>query len=252
MSPSHSSTLIGAGPLSRSPIAIQKFTRARSENRSTLRAMADQDHFPLFPIGMVALPHEAVPLHIFEERYKSLVAHCLEHEVEFGIIWAQDGELHEVGCAVMIETVLDRTADGRMDILCRGTRPFELINPHTEHAFPTGEVNFPIDIAPDEGAAGDQAEVQEARRLYAELVKEATDKVLDDEDLAEMNAYAMAATVEFGTEAKQALLELRDEDARLELLAQIFRAALKRVDEVGRAETLARSNGKVRFGSSAD
>lgn len=209
--------------------------------------MADHDHFPLFPLGMVALPHEAVPLHIFEERYKSLVAHCLEHEVEFGIIWAEDGELHEVGCAVMIETVLDRTPDGRMDILCRGTRPFNLINAHTEHAFPTGEVEFPGEGPTDEGEFGPST-----RDLYGKLVKEATDRDLSEEDLGEMSAYEMAATVEFGTEAKQALLELRTEGERLELLSQIFRAALKRVDEVGRAEALARSNGKVRFGPAGD
>lgn len=209
--------------------------------------MADHDHFPLFPLGLVALPREAVPLHIFEERYKSLVAHCLEHEVEFGIIWAEDGGLHEVGCAVIIETVLDRTPDGRMDILCRGTRPFSLISPHTEHAFPTGEINFLTD-APSNG--GDSGGV--TRDLYAQLVREATDKELSEEDLSEMDSYAMAATVEFGAETKQALLELRDEEARLELLAKLFRAALKRVDDFGKAETLARSNGKVRFGRAED
>jgi hypothetical protein len=58
----------------------------------------------------------------------------------------------------------------------------------------------------------------------------------------------MAATVEFGLEAKQGLLELRSENARLRLLAQLMRAALKRLEFVDRAQARARSNGKVRFG----
>ena len=63
-----------------------------------------------------------------------------------------------------------------------------------------------------------------------------------------MNAYAMAATVEFGLEAKQELLELRSENARLRLLTRLLRAAIKRLDFIERAQARAQSNGKVRFG----
>ncbi len=63
-----------------------------------------------------------------------------------------------------------------------------------------------------------------------------------------MSAYAMAATVDFGLEAKQGLLDLRSENARLQLVTRLFRAATKRLDFVDRAQARARSNGKVRFG----
>ncbi len=63
-----------------------------------------------------------------------------------------------------------------------------------------------------------------------------------------MNAYAMAATVDFGLDAKQGLLTLRSENARMRLVARLFRAALKRLDFVDRAQARAKSNGKVRFG----
>jgi len=205
-------------------------------------------NFPLFPLGLVALPREAVPLHIFEERYKSMIAFCLEHEHEFGIVWTDDEGLREIGCAVVVEEVLDRTPDGRMDILCRGTRPFELISRTEQLDYPSGEVEFLADgdtEAPP--GVGD-----EARRLYSRLYEDATDTALDPDELAAMNSWDMAAKVEFGREAKQTLLELRSETARLELLTKLFRAALKRVDDLGRSEALARSNGKVRFGSAAD
>lgn len=205
--------------------------------------------FPLFPLGIVALPHEAVPLHIFEERYKSMIAFCLEHEHEFGIVWADDDGVHDVGCAVIVEEVLDRTTDGRMDILCRGTRPFELISRSEKLEFPTGEIEFLDDSEDGESADSDG---EETRALYSQLYEEATDEEIADDDLAAMDSYAMAATVEFGKEAKQTLLELRSESDRLGMLAKLFRAALKRVEDIGRAEALARSNGKVRFGSVGD
>src|SRR2546429_384370 len=102
--------------------------------------------FPLFPLGMGALPSEVGPPHLFAEGYKTIIAECLEGE------------------------------------------------------------------------------------------------------LAAMSGYDMAATVDFGLEAKQGLLDLRSENARLRLVTRLFRAAARRLDFVERAQARARSNGKVRFG----
>ncbi len=87
-----------------------------------------------------------------------------------------------------------------------------------------------------------------ARDAYNELVEQATDEPADPEKLVEMSAYDMAATVDFGLEAKQGLLDLRSENARLRLVVRLFRAAAKRLALVERAQERARSNGKVRFG----
>ena len=200
--------------------------------------------FPLFPLALVALPSEYVPLHIFEARYRTMVAECLERERELGIVWLSDDELKPIGCAVAIERVLERMEDGRINILTRGTRPFRLIERQDDLAYPAGTVEFLGDRAeePDEDAS------QAARAAYAALVLEATDTEPDADRLAAMTAYDMAATVDFGLEAKQGLLELRSENARLRLLARLMRAALKRLEFVDRAQARARSNGKVRFG----
>ena len=88
-----------------------------------------------------------------------------------------------------------------------------------------------------------------AHAAYADLVEEATDRAPDREEIAAMTAYQMAATVEFGLDAKQGLLDLRSEAARLRLVTRLFRAAIKRLDFVNRAQARARSNGKVHFGT---
>ena len=80
--------------------------------------------FPLFPLALVALPSELVPLHIFEERYKTMIERCLEDETEFGIVWLSDDELKPVGCACLVDRVLERMDDGRLNIVARGTRVF--------------------------------------------------------------------------------------------------------------------------------
>jgi Lon protease-like protein len=200
--------------------------------------------FPLFPLGLVALPGELVPLHIFEDRYKAMMSRCLEDESEFGILWLADDGLRDVGCAMVIEKVLEELEDGRLNILTRGTRPFRVIERQAHLPYPAGVVEFvgDRDDVTDPGLAGN------ARQAYADLVKRATDREPENDELEALDAYGMAATVDFGLEAKQGLLDLRSENARLRLVTRLFRAATKRLDFVDRAQARARSNGKVRFG----
>jgi Lon protease-like protein len=193
---------------------------------------------------MVALPTESVPLHIFEDRYRRMIEECLSSEKEFGIVWLSEEELKPVGCACEIDRVLERMEDGRLNILVRGTRPFRLVERQDDLPYPAAVVEFLIEQEEDP----DPEVVAETRALYAELVDQATDKTLDEEELAELDAYTMAATVDFGTDVKQELLELRSENARMRLLTLLFRAAIKRLELVERAQARARSNGKVRFG----
>ncbi|HEX2105443.1 MAG TPA: LON peptidase substrate-binding domain-containing protein [Solirubrobacteraceae bacterium] len=200
--------------------------------------------FPLFPLGIVALPHELVPLHIFEERYKTMIGECLERGSEFGIVWAEDDGLRPVGCAVEIAEVLERMDDGRMNILTRGTRPFRIVERRDDLPYPAGTVEF----LTDKDEAADPRTADAAHEAYNALVEQATDRTLDAEELGGMSAYQMAATVDFGLEAKQGLLDLRSENARLRLVARLFRAATKRLHFIERAQERARSNGKVRFG----
>ena len=205
--------------------------------------------FPLFPLGIVALPTESVPLHFFEDRYRRMIDRCMtagpeSSEREFGIVWLSDEELKPVGCACEIEKVLERMDDGRLNILALGKRPFRLVERQDDLPYPAGVVEF----LTEEAEEIDPQAARTARELYGELVEQATDQHLEEDELSNMHAYEMAATVEFGSDAKQELLELRSENARLRLLTLLLRAAIKRMELVDRAQARARSNGKVRFG----
>jgi Lon protease-like protein len=206
--------------------------------------MDHSEGFPLFPLGLVALPSELIPLHIFEERYKALVARCLEEPTEFGIVCSDDDGLRDTGCACEIAEVLERFDDGRINLVARGTRPFRIERQQEDLPYPAGAVTFLEDEA-SEPEADLLAEVHEA---YAELIRAATDRTPDEAEIAEMSAYEMAGTVEFAVEAKQLLLEARSEVDRLEQLLQLLRGAVRRLSFVERAQAVARSNGKVRLG----
>jgi len=199
--------------------------------------------FPLFPLGLVLLPGEPVPLHIFEERYKVMIGECLDEEREFGIIWLADDALKDVGCSARITRVLERFEDGRLNIVVEGTVPFRLERRIGDLAYPAGDVEL-LDDEPD---AADEA-LERTRSAYADLVEQVTDTRPEPEALGELGAYGMAATLDIALPAKQTLLELRSERARLEQLEALFAEALKRIKTAERVAEQASGNGHLRPG----
>jgi Lon protease-like protein len=199
------------------------------------------ERFPLFPLGLVLLPQELVPLHIFEDRYKQMINECLEADGEFGIVWLSDDGLRDIGCTARIERVIERFDDGRLNILVAGAQPFRLLRRIEDLAFPAGDIELLEDFAPD----ADPELAEQARARYTELVEAATEEKPDPDEIAELDAYGMAATVEHPPEAKQALLELRAENDRLRMVDEMFRTAMKRVAYAEEAAERAQTNGSV-------
>ena len=201
------------------------------------------ERFPLFPLGLVLLPGEVVPLHIFEERYKLMIGECIDEDTEFGIVWLSDDGLKEVGCSARVTKVLERFEDGRMNVLVEGTAPFRLLRRIDDLPYPAGDVE---PLADDEQREGDAAAIESARKRYADLVAEVTDERPEPEALAELDAYGMAATLDVALEAKQMLLELRSERGRLEQLEALFAEALGRIRHAERAAERAQGNGSLK------
>jgi Lon protease-like protein len=204
--------------------------------------MAPEVHdLPLFPLPLVLLPTEVVPLHIFEDRYKEMIALCLDEHREFGIVWLSDSGLKEVGCTASVAEVLEQMEDGRMNILVRGGTPFRLLEKQEEHAYPAGTV----EILGDQGIAEPEETGGEARERYADLLESLTDERPEQAALAELSSYEMAASVDIDLDVKQGLLELRSEEARLRLLARLFKAGIKSLKRAREVAQRAAGNGKV-------
>jgi Lon protease-like protein len=205
------------------------------------------ESFPLFPLGIVMLPTELVPLHIFEERYKLMIGECLAEDREFGIVWMSDDALAEVGCAGRVTQVLEEMDDGRMNILVQGSRPFRLLERIPDLPYPAGTIELLDDEEEDDEASDAPSDAWDlARERYAALVERVTDRRPGDEELDALDAYGMAATIEFAPSPKQELLDERSELRRLELVAGMLESTLKKLDASDRAGEVARTNGKLR------
>jgi Lon protease-like protein len=202
------------------------------------------DELGLFPLGIVLLPTEQLPLHIFEERYKELIGECLEDEAEFGLVYAADDGLRDLGTRAGVTEVLTRFEDGRLNILVEGRERFRLRELTDGRSFSTGLVTPVVDV-------DDPAElpaVDEAMRLFDRL-REVTNSDVDPPDAGlPQLSYALAGKVELPADAKLALLGETSERVRMELVQDLLTNAVLTAQRVRRAAERAATNGRVDLG----
>jgi len=97
---------------------------------------------PLFPLSLVLFPGQAVPLHIFEPRYRVMTRQCIETRSPFGIVFVHAGNVAQTGCSALILKTLKEYDDGRSDILTLGQKVFHLIRTHNDQAYFEADVEF--------------------------------------------------------------------------------------------------------------
>ena len=198
----------------------------------------------LFPLGIVLLPSEHLPLHIFEERYKELIEECLESEEEFGLVYADDDGIRDVGTRARIVEVLTQFDDGRLNILVEGGERFRLDELTDGRPFHTGEVS-PVE---DEDDPADAASIDEAIRLFG-VLREVTESEVDaPESDAPQLSYVLAGKVELPAEVKLELLREVSERRRIELVQDLLEKAALTAQRVRRAAERASTNGRVDLG----
>lgn len=198
-----------------------------------------EDLLPLFPLQLVALPKARIPLHIFEERYKEMVGDALARNSEFGIVLATEQGIVNVGCTVFVEKVLKRYEDGRMDILCQGSRRFEIVLLNEERQTLRASVHF-FDDEEDLVADTLREQAVEAWRQVERLLPE---DPLAEPDLEEPQLSFQLARRLPDLNARQVLLQIRSEEERLRQLIAYFNELEKRQARVAHIRRVAPTNG---------
>jgi Lon protease-like protein len=178
------------------------------------------DEIGLFPLGIVLLPTERLPLHIFEPRYRELIGECLEHDREFGLLYADDEGVREIGTRARVTDVLERFDDGRLNVVVEGSTRFRVETLTQGRSFLTAVV-VPARNSHDRADPETAARAVGAFRALAALAGAEAEEI--DEEAPELS-FMLAAQVELPAEAKQQLLELDSEEERLELVAGLLDA----------------------------
>ncbi len=181
----------------------------------------ESHRIPLFPLNVVLLPGEQLPLHIFEPRYRQMVRECLDEESPFGMLLAMPNGVVRVGCSAEIIEVIKTYEDGRLDIITVGRRPFRVLELYTDQPLLHGAVDFleEYDRVPESNSQAQLVELYETCHtlLYSSLPKSL--KHFPEERLS----YAIGSTLPLELMWKQQILELRSEADRQERLVTYLR-----------------------------
>lgn len=179
----------------------------------------------LFPLAIVLLPTERVPLHIFELRYQELIEECLELDLEFGLVFEEDDLLREIGTRAGVVEVLDRFEDGRLNILVEGRERFRIVRETEGRPFRTAEV----ETVADEDVGSEPEARERALELYRALGKIVETEVEEPDGTSSVLSFELAARVDFGPQRKQELLELRSEPERLRAVCSLLERAAEAI-----------------------
>ena len=187
--------------------------------------MAETLTIPLFPLGLVLLPGMRLPLHIFEERYKQMIAHCLAEERPFGIVLFDGQAIHSVGCMARVDRVIKRYDDGRMDIMTRGGERFVIQELIEDRAYMEARVFFFDDaetVSPDD-------KLEEVIRSAMNLLKAAGEVDIGSDPSAfggridpKQLSYTIAALEGFAPDERQGVLEMTAPAERLRKCVQVL------------------------------
>lgn len=184
--------------------------------------MADGEALPLFPLSTVLVPGLVLPLHIFEPRYRQLLADLQsmpEDERAFGVVAIRDGyevgsdgvrALHGVGTQALLREV-EELADGTFDIVTVGTTRFRLLDLHTDKPYLSASVE---EIPEEEGDGAEEAAVRTSQ-AFADYRAHFGDDELELPTDPGVLSYLVAAAVVIGIPERQALLEVPDDAERL-------------------------------------
>jgi len=195
---------------------------------------------PLFPLEIVLFPGAPLPLHIFEPRYKEMIAECLEQKRPFGMVRAKENALASVGCSATILNVVKKYDDGRLDIAAEGVQRFEIETLNQERSYLQGEVMFFEDEPSQVGSGPRQTLIQLHEQLFQALGQSAEIK-RDADPLTFQLAHELPVDLDF----KQALLEMKSEAERVETLTEYYRATIPKVEKAVHARERAGRNGHV-------
>jgi len=195
---------------------------------------------PIFPLQLVVFPRTTLPLHIFEERYKEMVGEAIRDQSEFGIVLALNKGIANAGCTVKVSKVLEMYPDGRMDIVTRGERRFEIHELNQEKDYLRAEVTFFDDEDPDPPEAETR---EQAITQYRALSQLGAARNHGEPDLQDPQLSFQLAQAVPDLDFLNLILRHRSEAERLKELNKYLEEYLPKQKAIERMKDLAPTNG---------
>ena len=202
-----------------------------------------EELLPLFPLQVVLFPRTALPLHIFEERYKQMIGEVLRGKSEFGVVLAGEKGIVNTGCTASVDKILKKYPDGRMDLLTIGRRRFEIIMLNDEKPYLRGAVEF----FDDEESGPIPPDVRERVMDAYNDIRTMQQSEQFEPELSDPQLSFQLAQVVPDLDFRQVLLSTRSEADRMRQLADFFPAYTSKQRQIRHARAVAPTNGHAKW-----
>jgi Lon protease-like protein len=211
--------------------------------------LSEKTTIPLFPLNVILFPDSKIPLFIFEERYKTMINECIENKSVFGVNLIENKKIHTTGCSARITEITQRYENGETRIIVTGEKIYELMQYKPNNiGYYAGEIIY----KPEETNLADEKKIKKAVKYYNELVSEVYKggvKLinLEDSDWKEKKyiAFYIAQKAGLSLLEKQNLLEINDENARLDYVIKYFEDVIPQLKEATRVSNIIKSDGYI-------
>jgi len=202
--------------------------------------MGEGQLLPLFPLPVVLFPGAALPLHIFEERYRLMIGEAARNHTEFGVILIHDRKLSTAGCTAIVDSVVKEYDDGRFDVATTGRRRYRTLSLDQTKPYLRAAVEFFDD---EDAAPPAQTQLQRVMRL-ARRVAQMLQSSWPDFDRTTQPSFVIANRLPLDPAFQQQLLVQRSENERLAALTDHLEALSERLETMQRTQQVARTNGQ--------
>jgi len=206
------------------------------------------DYLPLFPLEVVLFPEMLLPLHVFEERYKEMIAECQQGNSPFGVLYSHDERIETIGCTAEISQLIKRYSDGRIDLVAVGRKRFQVSFFDSERAYLRASVELLPDWVGERDREASEKLARQTLDLYAQaskLMGQNHPEEPSSESSLRGLSFKLASSLHLQNQIRQRILEARSEDRRLEVLAEHLSALIPQLIERQKSAKLAGSNGHL-------
>jgi len=179
--------------------------------------MSNTEQIPLFPLELVLLPYEKLPLHIFEPRYKKMIFNAINYKKPFGIVLKDSNNIYKIGCIAKVSKVLKTFPDGKYDIIVTGINRFEISNTFLEDQTIIGKVNMITDEK-----INNEKLINEIHENYLKLLLKIGNTNFMDQDLKKKISYEFIQNILLPVNIKKQLISNNNEKDRINIINKIF------------------------------
>ncbi len=206
--------------------------------------MIDEIIIPIFPLDLIVLPGEPVPLHIFEPRYKQLLTDCAptigsKHYQPFGMVYSKSTKLNEIGCTVVVDEILHKYPQGELDIMSFGSKRFRLLESYRDKVYLTGLIEW-VEDQEESVSVQQRQQVLDLYEKFLTLV-DVEDHTIDRKK--EKLSFEIAYRIHPEKPYKLELLEALSESERLRILQKYLEESIPQIEQAKEFKRVVRSNG---------